>query len=441
MITCRTSGWGNYPVVTCERSTARSRESLIRYAQNSGHILPQGNCRSYGDACISSSIVSTLALDRLLSFDPDTGLLRAEAGLTLEKIIRFAIPQGWFLPVTPGTKHPTIGGCVAADIHGKNHHLDGSLSQFIDALEIVLVDGSVVCCSRTQEPKLFWATLGGMGLTGFVYAITLRLRKISSAFLQTRSIKTQNLAETCQVLIDTQNDYTYSVAWLDCLSRHWGRGLVALGNHTTPDDIPEDPFPLHSTARFNLPMPLPRALVSRPVTSLFNHFYYRKQWHRQVDDKTHYDRFFYPLDFVNNWNRVYGNRGFLQYQLAVPFTEAERIITHFVTVLRKNGNGSTLAVLKTFGKKYGGPLSFPLQGFTLALDIPFGDGKVIAVLQNLTSSLLEAGGRVYLAKDAVVLKEHFRKMYPRVEEFQQIKELYDPECRLRSIQSDRLGLT
>ena len=441
MKTERLAGWGNHPVIEGKRRKARALRDLVRFARGAQPVLPQGSCRSYGDACLSPSVVSMLGLDRLLSFDPETGVLRAEAGATLEKIIRFSLPLGWFLPVTPGTKFPTLGGCIAADIHGKNHHRDGCLSNFVDELDMVIPDGSVIRCSRDDHPGLFRATFGGMGLTGFVYSAALRLRKVSNSFLRTRTVRTGNLAETCRVLVDTQEEYLYSVAWIDCLSRNPGRGLVSLGRHAAADEVRGNPHALHRPQRLNLPLPLPGPFVNRLTARLFNAAYYRRQWRRQADSLTHYDPFFYPLDAVGNWNRAYGRRGFLQYQFAVPFAESEGVLEEFIARLGNGGHLTTLAVLKTFGPEGMGPLSFPLPGFTLALDLPVGDGGVIAALRELTARVTEAGGRVYLAKDAVLEPEQFRRMYPRLDEFRGVKQQYDPQCRLRSLQSDRLGLT
>ena len=435
----RLSGWGNHPVIAGEKRKARALGDLVRFARRPEPVLPQGNCRSYGDACLFPSVVSTLSLDRLLSFDPETGVLRAEAGVTLEKIIRFSLPLGWFLPVTPGTKFTTLGGCIAADVHGKNHHRDGCLSNFVDELEIAIADGTVIRCSRNDHPELFRATFGGMGLTGFVYAAAVRLRKVSSSFLRTCTVRTGSLAETCRTLVDTQQECLYSVAWIDCLSRNPGRGLVSLGRHAEAAEVRGDPVVLHRPSRPGLPRPLP--VVNRLTARLFNAAYYRRQWRRQADALTHYDPFFYPLDAVGNWNRAYGRRGFLQYQFAVPFAGGEAVLEEFITRLADGGHPVTLAVLKTFGEQGPGPLSFPLPGFTLALDLPVGDGGAVAALRGLTPLVTEAGGRVYLAKDAVLEPEQFRRMYPRLDEFQRVKQQYDPHGRLRSLQSDRLGLT
>ena len=435
----RLAGWGNHPVIAGNRRKARALRDLVRFARGSEPVLPQGSCRSYGDACLFPSVVSTLGLDRLLSFDPETGVLRAEAGVTLEKIIRFYLPLGWFLPVTPGTKFPTLGGCIAADIHGKNHHRDGCLGNFVDELEMVTADGSVIRCSRNDHPELFRATFGGMGLTGFVYAAALRLRKVSSSFLRTCTIRTGSLAETCRTLVETQEECLYSVAWIDCFSPNPGRGLVSLGRHADAAEVRGDPIVLHRRSRLGLPRPVP--FVNRLTARIFNTAYYRRQWRRQVDALTHYDPFFYPLDAVGDWNRAYGKRGFLQYQFAVPFSGGEGVLEEFIARLRDGGHPITLAVLKTFGQEGMGPLSFPMPGFTLALDLPVGSGDAIAALRELTSLVVEAGGRVYLAKDAVLEPGQFRRMYPRLEEFKRVKQQYDPHGRLRSLQSDRLGLT
>jgi len=439
----QTSGWGRFPVIQAIRSRARSRDDLVRHARQTGGQLAQGNCRSYGDACMSPRVVSTLPLDRFLAFDASSGVLRAEAGLTLDDLLRLIVPQGWFLPVTPGTRYPTLGGCVAADIHGKNHHLDGSLGAFVEELEMVMADGSVVCCSPSTRPDLFRATLGGMGLTGFIYAVALRLKRVESSYLRVRTVRTRSLEETCRALLDTQADHAYSVAWVDllCRRRRRGRGLVMLGNHAAAAEVPGDaPLALHPAPRLGVPTWFPGFLVNGLTARAFNELYYHRQWRQSTEGVVHYDPFFYPLDAVADWNRVYGRRGFLQYQFAIPFPDGVDVLDRIIDQLGRAGRGSTLAVLKTFGPQ-DGILSFPMPGFTLAMDSPVGSPRQLASLSEITDMLVAAGGRVYLAKDAIVTREQFEPMYPRLDEFRRIRRRHDPDGVFRSLQSDRLGLT
>ncbi len=438
------TGWGRFPVTEGIRLRARSARDLQEHATATESLLPQGNCRSYGDACLWERVVSTLPLDRLLDFDPGAGLLRAEAGVTLANIIRFILPRGWFLPVTPGTKFPTLGGCVAADIHGKNHHAHGSIARFVETMEMVVADGSRVQCSPTHNADLFAATVGGMGLTGFIYSVSLKLIPVDSAFLAVDSERTKDLRHTCRLLVDTQDQYVYSVAWLDCAikGRCGGRGIVMLGNHARAGAVPRQrTWQLHPDTSTKLPVPMPGWTLNRLTVRTFNSLYCHRHWRRRRQRTVHYDPFFYPLDGVANWNLLYGNRGFLQYQFAVPFADGVDVIADVLDRLQHAGFTPTLAVLKTFGDWSGGMLSFPIPGYTLALDLPVADGRVVGTLKSVSAAVTAAGGRVYLAKDAVLTRDDFEAMYSGLAEFRQIKRHYDPDCRFRSRLSDRLGLT
>ncbi len=437
------TGWGLYPVVRAQKNKARQLDELRGFARAQTPLLAQGNCRSYGDACLYSQVVSTLDLKHLLAFDPECGILRTQAGITLEEIIRFALPHGFFPPVTPGTKFPTLGGCIAADVHGKNHHVDGSIGNFIDELEMVLADGSCARCSRRENADLFWATLGGMGLTGFIYAATLRLKKVPSAYIALRSIKTANLRETFQVFAQTQDDYLYSVAWIDCLqkNRGLGRGIVMLGNHAAVPELGwSAPFKTHPTRQHDIPFHFPDFVLNPWSVRAFNALYYHRQLRHQVDSMLHYDPFFYPLDTIGHWNRIYGRRGFLQYQFAIPFADALAVMGEILERIAARGTGSFLVVLKAFGPQEG-LLSFPMPGYTLALDFPLRDDRLIPFLHDLNKIVLRARGRVYLAKDAFLDREDFEAMYPRLEEFKKIKRRHDPRNHFRSHQSERLGIS
>jgi FAD/FMN-containing dehydrogenase len=439
----QSSGWGLYPVVDSIVHKALYQRDLVDACQH-GPLLAQGNCRSYGDACLYERVVSILPLHHLLEFDAEAGLLRAEAGITLDKLIDFILPRGFFLPVTPGTIFPTIGGCIAADVHGKNHHAEGSIAEFITDIDLVLADGTALRCSRTENAELFFATLGGMGLTGLIYAATLRLKKVESAYMRIRSIKTSNFAELCQLFEQTQDHYTYSVAWIDCLAtgKKLGRSILMLGEHASADEAAGKAlFKTHNSGRLKVPFAFPDIALNRLSVKAFNALYYGRQWRRQIDATVHYAPYFYPLDSVQHWNRIYGRRGFLQYQFAVPFAGGREIIADILTRIAARGTASFLAVLKTFGPQGQGLLSFPMPGYTLALDIPLHDTGVVAFLQQLTQEITAAGGRIYLAKDAITAREDFEAMYPRLDEFKRIKRQCDPHNHFRSLQSDRLGLT
>jgi len=440
METTPTAGWGLYPVVEARIDHPRHPGELIGLAQSGQPHLAQGACRSYGDACLYERVVSTLPLQHLLEFDPAQGRLRAQAGITLDSLLRYCVPRGFFLPVTPGTKFPTLGGCIAADVHGKNHHREGTIGRFVEELEMVLADGSQVRCSRREHPELFRATLGGMGLTGFIYAATLRLKPIESSYISVRTVRTRDFAEACQLMVETRDEYLYSVAWIDCLARGrgLGRSLVMLGNHAPASG--GEPLKLHSFRQRPVPFNFPEIFLNPWSMRAFNALIYRHQWRLERQRLVHYDPYFYPLDALSRWNRIYGRRGFLQYQFAIPFAGGLELMREILGHIAAQGAGSFLAVLKTFGPEDEGVLSFPLPGYTLALDFPLRGGGIIPFLRQLNRLVAGAGGRVYLAKDAILEEEDFARMYPRLEEFRRIKRQYDPHNQFRSCLADRLGL-
>ena len=435
------AGWGLYPVVAAQVRRARYRHDLQDSTEST--VLAQGNCRSYGDACLHDNVISTLPLKHLLSFDATRGLLRAEAGVTIEEIIHFAVPRGFFPPVTPGTKFTTLGGCIAADVHGKNHHAEGSIAAFIHDLDMVLANGATVRCSRQQYSDLFWATLGGMGLTGFVYAATIQLKKIGSAYIKQRTIKTTDFNETCRVFAETQSQYTYSAAWIDCLKkgRHLGRGLVLLGEHVEGVEVKKKPLQLHTQGKFDVPLFFPDFALNNWSMGLFNRAFYHQQFRRERASLVHYNSYFYPLDAIHRWNRIYGRKGFLQYQVVIPYRDGEAVMADLLSRIATRGIPSLLTVLKSLGPQNKGLLSFPTAGYTLALDIPLRDESLVPFLRELNKTVVQAQGRVYLAKDAILESEDFAAMYPQLDEFNAVKRKYDPQHRFRSCLSDRLGIT
>jgi len=440
----QTSGWGLYPRIAAEVDPVRFPEDLVALVRRQMPLLAQGNCRSYGDGCLAPRVASFLPLNHLLAFDAERGVVHAEAGITLDKLLRFIVPRGWFLPVTPGTKFPTLGGCIAADVHGKNHHREGTFGNYVEALDMVLADGTLLTCSQTEHRDLFEATVGGMGLTGFIYAARLRLRPIRSAYIVLRSLRTESFAETCRVFAETHDQYPYSVAWVDCLARgaHLGRSIVMLGEHEAADAAaPEGSLRVHARGALDIPCYLPAWTLNPLTVRAFNAAYYRRHWRRDARARVHYDPFFYPLDIVTNWNRIYGRSGFLQYQFVVPFRDGEAVMAEVLARIAARGTASFLAVLKTMGPQSGGMLSFPLPGYTLALDISRRDAGIVAFLRELNGIVAASGGRNYLAKDAILERAQFEPMYPRLDEFRAAKRRYDPHCLFRSLQSDRLGLT
>lgn len=438
------SGWGNYPVLeTHLYRPERIREVLNLKGETSW--LARGLGRSYGDAAVNDrgGTVLMTRLNRFLEFDETSGVLHAEAGVTLEEILRFFVPREWFLPVTPGTKYVTLGGAIASDVHGKNHHHDGSFGNFVESIELITSTDEVLTCSRNENPELFQATLGGNGLTGIILSARIRLMPIESAYIQQTIVRTQHLDETLASFEEHDRQYQYSVAWVDCFAggAQLGRSAVILGNHAPAQVLPtalrSNPLPVHGSPRIPIPFRAPNWLLSPVLIRTYSQYHYR--WKsRRARVLVHYDPFFYPLDGVRDWNRLYGTRGFIQWQCVLPFKNGAEGIRRILEWQHQSGRISYLAVLKKMGKGNGG-LSFPMEGYTLALDFPV-TGHPEQWTRELNELVVSYGGRVYLTKDALLSREHFEAMYPELQYWKQIKQQVDPGGRFTSAQANRLGL-
>jgi FAD/FMN-containing dehydrogenase len=387
--------------------------------QVEGSVLPRGNGRSYGDSCLNDqgTLLLTCGLDRYIQFDPVTGLLECESGVLLSEILDLAVPQGWFLPVTPGTKFVTVGGAIANDVHGKNHHRVGSFGHHVEGFELLRSDGSRRWCSSVEHADWFSATIGGLGLTGLITRARIRLRRVASPWMATEIIRFRNLSEFFQLSTQSESDHEYTVAWIDCVARGkaLGRGLFSRANHA-----PANPEcrPSARARRLQVPFTPPVSLINPLSLRAFNIAYYHKQRSDRTYAVTHYDPFFYPLDGIGQWNRIYGPHGFLQYQCVVPPETATVTITQLVERIASSGTGSFLAVLKQFGAMPSlGMLSFPRPGATLALDFPNTGAATFALLDSLDDVVAKAGGAVYPAKDARMSGEHFRQYFQRWETF------------------------
>ncbi len=410
--------------------------------------LARGLGRSYGDAALNANggVLLTERLNRFLEFDSETGVLACEAGVRLDEVLEVCLPRGWFPPVTPGTKFVSMGGALACDVHGKNHHRDGCLGRHLDWLDLQLADGSVVRCSADREPDLFRATLGGLGLTGIILALQLRLRKVETAYLRVDYYRSNRLEETMQLLEDEDERYTYSVAWVDCLAsgRSLGRSVLIRGNHASLTELPEqqrnDPRLVRHRHVASLPFELPGFLLNSLSIRCMNGLYYRRFRAGHSSRIEHYDSFFYPLDTVHQWNRAYGKRGFLQYQCCFPQETSARAMREILERISSSGLGSFLAVLKRFGERERGPLSFPCPGYTLALDFPMKGRRVLDLLEELDERVVQWGGRVYLAKDARLSRKRFEQMYPGLEAWRRVRRHADPQGRFVSDLARRLGL-
>ncbi len=409
-------------------------------------LIARGLGRAYGDSAVNDqgAVFEQRGLSSFIAFDADTGLLECEAGVSLADIIDAFLPRGWFLPTTPGTKYVTIGGAIAADVHGKNHHRVGSFGEFVDDLWLMLASGEIVRWSRQEHADLFFATLGGMGLTGVIVTARVRLVRVPSAFVVVDSTKTTSLEETLAVFERGDAMHEHSVAWVDCLARGQtlGRGVVMQGNWADGADVGprarESPFHLPRKRRSRVPFVPPVTPLSRFTVRGFNAcFYGQHVTGRRVIDC---DTFFYPLDAIEHWNRLYGPRGFVQYQAFFPRDTSRAGLRELLTRIAEAGAASFLAVLKSCGDADGGLLSYLEPGHTLALDLPYHPRTTPALCRDLDAILLRHGGRLYLAKDALTDAATFRAMYPRLPEFQRIKQRVDPDCRFSSSQARRLGI-
>ena len=389
-------------------------------------LLPFGNGRSYGDSCLNvgGGLIETRALDRFISFDRDTGVLACEAGVLLLDILRLAVPAGWFLSVVPGTCYATVGGAIANDVHGKNHHRAGSFGRHVRRFELLRSDGMRLTCSPTTNSEWFAATVGGLGLTGIVTWAELQLRPIQGPCMDVESIRFANLQEFFALSAQAENRYEYTVAWIDCLSRgkQLGRGILECANHA-PDMAPAG---LPSERTMAVPFSLPVSLVNTVSLRIFNTLYYYRQRGRVKHRKDYFQRFFFPLDRILHWNRLYGRAGFYQYQCVVPQAVAQQATAELLETIARSGLGSFLAVLKCFGSPASpGMLSFPREGVTLALDFPNRGAALERLFEALDRIVSAAGGTLYPAKDGRMPGTLFRSGYPRWQKFSQY---IDPAC-------------
>jgi decaprenylphospho-beta-D-ribofuranose 2-oxidase len=438
------SGWGQYPRLET-RAVRPERYALLADAcQAERSCIARGQGRAYGDAALNTDglVVATERLNRILAFDADNGLLRAEAGLTLAELLEHFVPRGWFPPVTPGTRHVSLGGCVASDVHGKNHHHDGSFSAFVDNIELIAADGSTRNIGPRSEPELFHATTGGMGLTGLIGEVALRLRRIETAYIQARHRPARDLEELMALFEDPEQDDDYTVAWIDCLSG--GRGVFMSGHHAGVNELPPEmryrPLELSPRRTLSIPFNLPGGLLNSFTVGAFNSLYYRINADRQDPFVTDFGSFFYPLDGLDRWYRLYGRHGFIQYQCVLPEASAASGLRRLLDVLQDRRQAPFLAVLKRMGSAAAGHLSFPQPGYTLAVDLPVAGVRAQRLATELDAVTLDHGGRVYLAKDACLEPETFRRMYPQYIQWREIKRAIDPDNRFRSALAQRLGI-
>ena len=441
----RLADWGNYPVIDAEPLEFEQPEELREKLRSAGSYIAYGNGRSYGDASLQKKVLHTRRYRSLHAFDPATGVLIAESGVLLAEILELFVPRGWFLPVSPGTKFVTLGGAVAADIHGKNHHVEGSFGAHVLELEVMRADGSIITCSPEQHPEFFALTVGGMGLSGVILKVTLQLKPIESAYIEQQTLRATRLEELMAAFEKSAN-WNYSVAWVDTLARgeQLGRGIFMRGRHASADQLIEArarQAPLQGRTRASLSVPcfMPNGLLNRRTMQAFNWAYYQKTPAGSASSVIDYERFFYPLDGVKHWNRMYGKRGFMQYQFVLP-RASSALLKPILERISASRCGSFLAVLKLFGEQESF-ISFPMGGYTLALDFPVTI-DVFKLMRELDAMVLEGGGRLYMAKDARMDEQMFAQSYPQADAFREaIATLNSGSTRFASLLSNRLGIT
>lgn len=437
------AGWGNFPRIKANIQTPTNEDEVKKLQSSFGNFIPRGAGRSYGDSSLNRQIIGSIKLDQTIDFDLESGIFTCGSGKMLNQILDEIVPKGFFLPVTPGTKFITVGGAIAADIHGKNHHVDGCFSKHLLWVRLIAADGQIKTCSRTENVELFWATCGGMGLTGFVLEASFQLKKIETSKILNRTIKCANLEEVIAKLIENEH-YTYSVAWIDCAisGDSLGRSLLYLGEHATKKDAPNDYLSAYKTPEplIGLPFNLPNWTLNKWTVKAFNALYYGKVRKADSTAIVGFESYFYPLDMANNWNRLYGSNGFAQYQFVIPMESASERMKSILQEIVKSEQSSFLAVLKLFGEQNEGWLSFPKRGLQLALDFPINK-QSLDLMNRLDDMVGEMNGRSYLAKDSRMKRAFFEAGYPRLGEFKKLKAEIDPNGKFRSLQSDRLGIT
>lgn len=434
------SGWGRYPV--CETESLRpGDEAGIRAALAEGPLIARGNGRAYGDSAVGARTLHMGRLNRMIDFDPQSGVLVAEAGVLLCDIISAFLPRGWFPMVSPGTKFVTLGGMIAADVHGKNHHVDGSMRAAVRWVEVMGPDGSITRCGPDENTALFDQTCGGMGLTGIILRTAIQLRPVETGWIAQETRIARNLTRAMEIFEETASA-TYSVAWIDCLAQGdaMGRSLVILGEHAAKADLPEGKgaFDIPAKRKKTVPMDFPGWALNRLSVRAFNTLYWQKGLSGPRRTLVDWDTYFYPLDSILGWNRIYGRRGFVQFQCALPDESAHAGLTALLEAISAAGAGSFLSVLKRFGPQESF-FSFPMAGYTLALDFPLASGT-LALLERLDAITIDHGGRFYLAKDARMSSETLRQADARTSDFEALRRAGALDRAFSSAQSERLEL-
>ncbi|MCE7527908.1 FAD-binding oxidoreductase [Polynucleobacter sp. IMCC 30228] len=429
------SGWGRYPKIDAEVNLPRDLLQASALVKSDGLLIPRGLGRAYGDSSLASRVLETTNLQFFHSFDSVSGILSCDAGVSLFEILKVFVPKGWFIPVSPGTRFVTVGGAIASDVHGKNHHLDGTFGQHVISLQLLLGNGEIVQVSPTENTALFHATCGGMGLTGTILSASFRLVPIKSSEIIETTIKAANL----DAVLDGFEQFgasTYTVAWIDCLAQdeNLGRSLLMVGEHAE-----DGPLTVADKNPLTMPVDAPSSLLNPFSIKAFNALYYAKAQNGLSTRRRSFESYFYPLDQILQWNKLYGKAGFMQYQFVIPTSAGREGLRQILKTIAASGQGSFLAVLKTFGKKNANYLSFPIEGYTLALDFKVTE-PIFALMDQLDHLVLQYGGRLYLAKDARMSETTFKTSYPNWQDFEAVREHYHAIGKFASLQSKRLGL-
>ncbi|HOJ36667.1 MAG TPA: FAD-binding oxidoreductase [Ignavibacteriales bacterium] len=426
--------WGLYPEIQAKILNPFDKSKLKDYLLSYQSLIPYGNGRSYGDSALSDNIITSKYFKYFLEFDENNGILKCQSGVLLSDILNFIVPRGWFLEITPGTKLITIGGAIASDVHGKNHHKNGCFSNSIINFNLMLPSGDIVNVKPNDE--LFKATCGGMGLTGFIIDATIKLKRINSQFIKQRIVISKNLKEAFDAF-EKYSNAPYSVAWIDCLAdkNNLGRSILFVGDFENDSNLNYNDF----SKKINVPFYFPPWTLNKYSVKSFNYIYYFINNMISDISKVHFDKFFYPLDAINNWNRIYGKNGFTQYQFILPKNNSYDGLMEILYEIYKSGLGSFLSVLKLYGKQNQNYLSFPIEGYSLALDFKI-EGQLFDLLDKLDQIVVKYSGRVYLTKDVRMKKEIFYSSYDKIDNFLEIKKMIDPKNKLQSLQSRRIGL-
>jgi decaprenylphospho-beta-D-ribofuranose 2-oxidase len=445
----RLTGWGRTEPTVADVAEPHSPDEVAGLVKGAGAagVIARGLGRSYNNAAQNGGglVLSTAGMRDVLSFDTQSGVVCCEAGVSLEQLMVASLPAGWFVPVTPGTRKVTIGGAIAADVHGKNHHVAGSFARHVLSFDLLTAAGDVRTVTPESDPALFWGTAGGMGLTGLILRATVQLKRVETSRLVVDTVRTANIDDTMAYLSSTDDDYDYTVAWTDCLATRasLGRSVITSGNFATIDELGSrdqaKPLEFKPSALLGAPPVFPSGLINARTVALLNEAWFRKAPRRRTGEIQSIGQFFHPLDAIRSWNRVYGPAGFRQYQYVVPFESADvvRRSLERISALRAP---SFVTVLKRFGPDDPGMLSFPMPGWTLALDFPARTPWLASLLSELDEMVLEAGGRLYLAKDSRIPAALMSRMYPRLDDFRRLRARVDPVGVFSSDLSRRLGL-